>query len=344
MPLTLVAAAHPPVAVQMDPQQMMAMQAAYAGYGQAGMMPGAAMMAPMPGEGTPQLLVSHWCAVLPAPRCPALSTLLACSVQSPAAQLPAPAPPLLPVFTKCLLRLQCAGMVYPGAAAGGMPYGMMMQPYGYVPMRPGQVRTARAVADSCCCAPQKACRNAGGWKHTQGANWGQRTACHLPHCCRHTQVASPAGLLTESLYRPTPLVPQEAMMQAYAAGMQMAYAPYGSPGAAGMAMPVSPVSGMQNPLSPTGSGPLGRRPSGSGRYSGGRGGGSGQRSAAATPRADSTSQDRQQTPAAAAAAAVAAAQAAQQPAAQQQQPAQQQAAAAQQQQQQPQQQEQPSGA
>ena len=31
-------------------------------------------------------------------------------------------------------------MVYPGAAAGGMPYGMMMQPYGYVHMRPGQVR------------------------------------------------------------------------------------------------------------------------------------------------------------------------------------------------------------
>lgn len=35
--------------LQMDPQQMMAMQAAY-GYGQAGMMPGAAMMAPMPGQ------------------------------------------------------------------------------------------------------------------------------------------------------------------------------------------------------------------------------------------------------------------------------------------------------
>jgi hypothetical protein len=158
-------------------------------------------------------------------------------------------------------------MVYPGTAAGGMPYGMMMQPYGYVPMRPGQ---------------------------------------------------------------------QEAMMQAYAASMQMGYVPYGSPGAAGMAMPVSPVSGMQNPLSPTGSGPLGRRPSGSSRYSGsGRGGGGGgQRSAAATPRADSLSQDRQQTPAAAAAAAVAAAQAAQQPATQQQQQAAQQ---------QPQQQEQPSG-
>ncbi len=250
-----------------------------------------------------------------------------------------------------------AGMVYPGAAAGGMPYGMVMQPYGYVPIRPGQVRAASASlllwapwqAVLHLCKPGwgallKGCEGQGRAAHTAGRTMlpprpMSTPAPHVPPS------RGPASLLTGLLSpcHPLRLPLQEAMMQAYAASMQMAYAPYGSPGTAGMAMPVSPVSGMQNPLSPTGSGPLGRRPSGSSRYSGGRGGGGGgQRSAAATPRADSLSQDRQQAPAAAAAAAVAAAQAAQQPAAQQ--PAAQQPAAQQQPQQQPQQQEQPSGA
>ena len=74
-------------------------------------------------------------------------------------------------------------MVYPGAAAGGMPYGMMMQPYGYVPMRPGQVRTARAVVAHLLC-PAKGMLEC--WR-VEAYTWcklGRCTACLLllpPH-------------------------------------------------------------------------------------------------------------------------------------------------------------------
>ena len=136
------------------------------GYGQ-GMMPAGAMMAHMPG----QLRCHASCRVAGPIR---VGTSLMCLPGAPVC-CPRAVPHLaLPWCPRARLR---AGMVYQGGGGGGMPYGMVaMQPYGYMPMRPGQ---------------------------------------------------------------------QETMMQAYAAaGMQMAYVPYGGPGG-GMGVPMSPVGGMQ---------------------------------------------------------------------------------------------------
>lgn len=91
------------------------MMVGYGGYGQ-GMMPYAQGMAPMPGD---HCIPS--CSALHPIQLPALAAHGCASASSPPHRCP-PHP----------------GMMYQGSG-GGMPYGMVsMQPYGYMPMRPGQ--------------------------------------------------------------------------------------------------------------------------------------------------------------------------------------------------------------
>lgn len=180
-------------------------------------------------------------------------------------------------------------MVYaPSGGSGGVPYGMMAMPYGYMPMRPGQVcvwrveggvggwggclfvcflggggalgqvhacwgldgaeatvrrgsvRGGGAAVQLMACSPAATCMLGA---HAPGTSMprGSR-ACLIP-------LQDPAPHASSHLPPLLCALQQEAMMQAYAAGM-MAYGPYASPGAGTgggmpMPMPMSPVGGMQ---------------------------------------------------------------------------------------------------